>query len=157
MLIECLIDLTWIDIKTTCDDHILFPVNNKEIIVFIPDGNITGIKPPILELSGCLFRVIPIPLHDQWALDDDLARFSLGDLLFPLFHVHQADIRIGPRDSDSPHFAEPQDRIADSERRCLAHTPPLAIEDTHVCNLIDQFNRHGGCTGVQEAQFSIKV
>src|SRR5665647_1287444 len=47
---EDLIDVPRIDVESACDNHILGPVNNEHIAIFILISNVTGAQPAILEL-----------------------------------------------------------------------------------------------------------
>jgi hypothetical protein len=67
MLLEAFFNLPRVDIITTADDHVFFPVDHIKRAFLIHMGNISGVMPPIAQSLARLLRPIPIPHLKTWS------------------------------------------------------------------------------------------
>ena len=71
------LDFGRIDIFTPGNDHVLGPIDDKEIAIIIGPGHVaTGVPTVTHKGLGRLFRTVPVAHHDVRAPHMDLARFT---------------------------------------------------------------------------------
>ena len=73
MLVEHGLDLVGGDVLAAPDDHVAVAAGQEQVAVLVDIPGIPGVKPPTTKGLGRRFRPLPVPLHDQFALHQDLA------------------------------------------------------------------------------------
>src|SRR5438309_580891 len=81
MLVEHLFDLPRIYVEAAADDHLLLPVDDEEVAVFVHATQVSGLEPAsrVDRLRRGLGE-LPVPLHDVVASDGDLTDLALRRL-----------------------------------------------------------------------------
>jgi len=85
MHMKNIFDFFGVDIFSSPDDQVLFPVCDVNIIVFVHVSHIAGMEPPVPQRFGGLPRLVPVPLHHAGSFDDDLT--DLTPEKFPIVLV----------------------------------------------------------------------
>ena len=65
------VDFLGIDVFTAADDHVFFPVHDKDIAVFILVPHVAGVEKSVDDRFGGLLGPVEIALHDVIATDND--------------------------------------------------------------------------------------
>src|SRR5215472_13609372 len=115
MVIEHALDLSWVNVLSACNHHVLKAVCDEQKTLLIEKTNVAGVKPTLrIDRRRRRVGIVPISFHDIWPAGDDLP-------IDPR-RYDGASIRV-----DEPDFAENRCSACGSELR----DPPLRREKRH--------------------------
>ena len=124
-LVDDDLDLPGIDVLAAADDHVLGPVDQDQVAIFVEVTDVAGVQPAVDEGLRGLLRPVQVATHHVVALDDNLAGLTVGDRAACL--VDDPDGLPGQRQAHSPRFAGTVQRV-DRTRACSLRKP-VALDD----------------------------
>ena len=93
MLMNCRFHLRAVDILATRNDHVFGSINDEDVALLVPNGNVTRPHPAIAQGFFCQIRPSPVAEHIGFRADDD---FSVSAAIFrcwPTLGVDNANLR----------------------------------------------------------------
>jgi hypothetical protein len=110
VFVEDILHLGRVDVLAAGDDHIVDPVDEKQVAVLVEVARIAGKEPAVTECVCGLLREPPVLAHPWWAVEDGLTSLPLrdgivggdrvpGSLRFGRFHDPDLVVRGGTPDT----------------------------------------------------------
>ena len=137
------LDLRRIDVLSSRDDHVLLPVHDVEVPVFVHRRDVPGMEPSVLQRLSRVLGPVPVALHGIRPAQQDLALFSRLDV-----SVLIVDDAHGSMEERLATGAGPRARVLGTENAAgvvLGQPVELADLDSGRCVFLDQADRYRRC------------
>ena len=121
--------LVGIDVEARDEHHVLDPVHDPDLAVFLKDGDVAGAEEPVIGHGlGGFFRLVPVARHDLGPAHTKLALFLVTEDLAVL--VAHSDVRRWDRETDRAGELFQIHGIGADDGRGLGQ--PVALDDGAV-------------------------
>src|SRR5690606_24091784 len=134
------LDLLGIDVLPTADDHVLDPVHDGEIAVFVETADIAGVQPAVDDGLGGFLRPVQIAAHHRRSGDDDLT--VLAGRQERTVGAHDPDLLSRQCGADGADLADPVHRIAGGGTGGLGES--VAFDDLETESLVHAGQQFAG-------------
>src|SRR5690606_39319411 len=124
------LDLLGIDVLPTADDHVLDPVHDGEIAVFVETADIAGVQPAVDDGLGGFLRPVQIAAHHRRSGDDDLT--VLAGRQGRTVGAHDPELLSPQCRADGDDLADPVDWLACGGTGGLGQSVALDDLDTDM-------------------------
>src|SRR5450759_2423949 len=151
VLVEDLVDLARVDVEAAGDYHVFLAVDNIKVAILVHGGDITGVKPPVLERFRGLLGLVPVALHHLGPADEELSGLVDAELQLVVVDVHYPAVRVGEWEAHRADFLHPQDGVRVGYRRGFGQPVTLAeYAPGDVAELLKHLHRQRGRAAVAE-------
>ena len=92
---QSVLDLRWIRVEPTDDEHVLDPAHDAQVACTVDDAKITGPQPTLRrQRRRSRLGIIKVVRHDARSAHQDFTRFATRDLI--AVAVHDANVKARP-------------------------------------------------------------
>ena len=125
MLEEDFFNLAWPDFTSSRVNHVLFPVHDAVVAIFVYRGDITRVKPAVSQRFSGRCRIAPVANRDVLATTNNFTRCARRYVA--VFIINQARFHTGDWRSNRARLADRAGTIPMRRRRGLCEAISLGI------------------------------
>ena len=148
MFIENLINIPWIYVEATGNNHIFLTVHNIEVSIIIHSRDITRIAPAVAQQGRGFFWFSQIAFGNLRTANNQFSRLAYRHIFFTCVQINNPAFGIGNRQADAADFADAAERVCMRNWCCLRHAE--TFDDNRPGNflkLMDNFDRQWSAPG----------